>query len=44
MRILQGDFKDGDKVKIDCDGKQLIFLAAGQIQQQEDSTTAGVLH
>ena len=44
MRILQGDFKDGDKVKVDSDGKQLVFLSAGPVPRPEDAATAAVLH
>jgi ATP-dependent Clp protease ATP-binding subunit ClpB len=44
MRILQGDFKDGDRVKVDSDGKQLVFLSAGPVPRPQDATTAAVLH
>ena len=44
MRILQGEFKDGDKIKIDADGKQLVFQSAGPSPRTEDATTAAALH
>ena len=44
MRILQGEFKDGDKIKIDADGKQLVFLSAGPVPRTEDAPTTAVLH
>jgi len=44
MRILQGEFKDGDKIKIDADGKQLVFQSAGRASRTEDAATAAALH
>jgi ATP-dependent Clp protease ATP-binding subunit ClpB len=42
-RILAGEYKDGDKIRIDSDGENLHFSSAGQMPYEE-ARTGGVLH
>ncbi|MGH7834896.1 MAG: ATP-dependent chaperone ClpB [Candidatus Binatia bacterium] len=43
VRILQGDFRDGDQVTVDFDGEELTFATTGRAFHDE-AAAAGVLH
>jgi len=43
IKILQGGFKEGDRVRVDYDGKELIFDSTGPTFHGE-SVSGGVLH
>jgi ATP-dependent Clp protease ATP-binding subunit ClpB len=43
VRILQGDFRDGDQITVDFDGTELTFATAGRAFHDE-AAPAGVLH
>jgi ATP-dependent Clp protease ATP-binding subunit ClpB len=43
VRILQGDFREGDQVTVDVDGEELTFSTTGRAFHDE-AAAAGVLH
>lgn len=44
MGILQGKFKEGDRVQVDDNGNELVFTSAGPLNQQEEALAGEGLH